>query len=170
MKKFIALACIATLAVSAQAVILGFEAGYLIDSEEEYLSVRLGHALKSDTNLVHQIEAEIGFTDMSDAGIKGDIVPVMVNYRAETIAANKLGFYFGAGAGFARTSVSGFGVSDDDTSFGAQAFTGVNYQASETVTLHLGARYLWIDEVKLFGTSLEVGDEVAISAGISFRF
>lgn len=171
MKKIVSLALIATtLAVSAQAVILGFDAGYLIDAEEEFISARLGREFKADASLSHQLEAEIGITSMRDAGLKGDILPVMINYRAESVAANKLGFHFGVGAGFARTSVSGFGVSDDGTSFAAQAFTGLGYQVSPSAKLHLGVKYLWIDDVKLFGTSLDVGDDVAVSAGISFRF
>jgi opacity protein-like surface antigen len=99
----------------------------------------------------------------------------MVNYRAETTRAGKLGYYFGAGLGLARTSFSmpGSGVSmisDSASGFALQGFAGVSYQLSTTGTLHLGAKYLWIDDVDMFGSSFEVGDDVALTAGVSFKF
>jgi hypothetical protein len=176
MKKFISLAILATsLAVSAQAVIVGFDTGYLVEGEDEYLSARVGHSFKTDDSLSHQVELEVGYTSDSEAGAKGSFTPVTINYRAESVAANKLGYYFGAGAGFARTKVRvpGSGVMwirDDGTSFSAQAFVGLTYQASPSASLHLGAKYIWIDDVDLFGTNIDVGDDVVLSAGVSFRF
>jgi opacity protein-like surface antigen len=172
MKKLIAILLLTTgLAASAQAaVIIGADAGYLVDAEEEYLSARLGYAFKANASLVHQLELEVGYSKQEDSGAEGKFIPVTLNYRAETVAANRLGFYFGAGAGFAVTDVSFAGFSDDGTSFALQAFAGVNFKASDSVSLHLGAKYLWIDDVDLFGTNVEVGDDVAITAGLSFRF
>jgi hypothetical protein len=46
----------------------------------------------------------------------------------------------------------------------------VSYQPSTATTLHLGVKYLWIDDVDLFGSSVEVGDDIAITAGVSFKF
>lgn len=171
MKKFISLALLATsLAVSAKALVLGAEVGYLVDAEEEYLAVRLGHVLKVDANLSHQVEVELGFTGQKESGIKADFIPLTANYRIESSSGSKLGYHFGVGAGVAFTDVSGFGVSDDGSSFAAQAFTGLSYQASETTRLHLGVKYIWIDDVKLFGTKVDVGDDLAVTAGISVRF
>jgi opacity protein-like surface antigen len=177
MKKLISVLILATgLAASAQAaVIIGVDAGYLVDAEEDFISARLGYGFKTDASLAHQVELEVGYTSQEDSGAKGKFIPVTVNYRAETVAANRLGFYFGAGAGFAVTDVSipGSGVweiSDSGSSFALQAFAGVSFKASESVALHLGAKYIWIDDVDLFGTSIDVGDDVAITAGLSFRF
>lgn len=171
MKKFVSLALIATsLAVSARALTLGADVGYLVDGGEEYISARLGHTLKSSNSLNHQVEVEAGFSSQKDSGVKGDFLPVTLNYRAESIAANKLGYYFGAGAGFSRTKVAGFGVSDSGTSFAAQAFVGLSYQVSATTTFHAGTKYIWIDDVELFGIKAEVGDDVVLSAGLSVKF
>jgi opacity protein-like surface antigen len=177
MKKLISVLLLATgLAASAQAaVILGADVGYLVDGEEAYYSARLGYAFKADPALVHHLELEVGYTEQKDSGVTGEFLPVMVNYRAETIAARRLGFYFGAGAGFARTDVSvpGSGVwsvSDSNNSFAAQAFAGVSIKASDSVALHLGAKYIWIDDVELLGVDVDVGDDVVLSAGISFKF
>jgi len=177
MKKLIAILLLTTgLAASAQAaVIIGADAGYLVDSEEEYISARLGYAFKADASLVHQVEVEVGYTNEEDSGAEGEIIPVTLNYRVETVAANRLGFYFGAGAGLAITDVSFAGsglptISDDGSSFALQAFAGVNFKVTNSFALHLGAKYLWIDDVELFGTDVEVGDDVAVTAGLSFRF
>ena len=171
MKKFVSLALIvASLAVSARALVVGADAGYLIDSEEEYISGRIGHAFSSNESLVHHVELELGYTSQREAGAKGSFMPVTVNYRAESIAANKLGFYFGAGAGAARTKVSGFGLSDSGTSFAAQGFVGLSYQVTDTSAFHVGVKYVWIDEVRLLGSSYEIGDDVALSAGFSVKF
>lgn len=171
MKKFVSLALIAaSLAVSARALVVGADAGYLLDSEEEYISGRIGHAFSSDDSLVHHVELELGYTNEKESGVKGSILPLTVNYRAESIAANKLGFYFGVGAGLARTKVSGFGLSDSGTSFAAQALVGLSYQVSANGALHLGVKYIWIDEVELLGIGTDVGDDVALSAGFSVKF
>jgi opacity protein-like surface antigen len=176
MKKFVSLALIAaSLAVSARALVVGADAGYLIDAEEEYISGRIGHAFASNDSLVHHVELELGYTSQKEAGAKGSFLPVTVNYRAESIAANKLGFYYGVGGGFARTKVSlpGSGVptiSDSGTSFAAQAFVGLSYQVSANGTFHLGAKYIWIDDVELLGIDAEVGDDIALSAGFSVKF
>ena len=176
MKKFVSFALIAaSLAVSARALVVGADAGYLLDSEEEYISGRLGHAFASNDSLVHHVEAEIGYSNQKETGAKGSLLPVTVNYRAQSIAANKLGFYYGVGAGFARTkiSIAGSGLpslSDSGTSFAAQAFVGLSYQVSANGAFHLGVKYIWIDEVDLLGSSYEIGDDVALSAGFSVKF
>ncbi len=184
MKKFVSLALIAaSLTVSAKALIIGADVGYLLDDKEEFISARIGHALKSDTSLSHQIELELGYSSHSEtiaplgAPIKATskITPVTLNYRAESIAANKLGYYFGVGAGIARTGIKFAGsgvptVSDNSTSLALQGFVGLSYQVSAAAKLHLGAKYIWIDEVKLLGIKADVGDDVAITGGISVKF
>lgn len=176
MNKLVSLALVASsLAVSAPAFVGGFDVGYLTDAKEEYISARLGHVFATDTNLAHQVEIEIGYTSQKDSGVEGDFLPVTVNYRAESKAGEKLGYYFGLGAGFARTKVTipGSGVmyiSDKGSSFAAQAFTGLSYSLAPTTALHLGVKYIWIDDVDLLGTSVDVGDDFVLSAGISFQF
>jgi len=177
MKKLVSVLLLATgLAASAQAaVVIGADAGYLVDAEDEFISARLGYAFKANASLVHQLEVEVGYSSQEEFGIEGEFIPVTLNYRVETVAANRLGFYFGAGAGFADTEVSFAGsgvpkISDSGTSLALQAFAGISFKATNSVALHLGAKYLWIDDVDLFDTSVEVGDDVAITAGLSVRF
>jgi opacity protein-like surface antigen len=171
MKNIAIIALLATsLATSAHALIVGADVGYLLDSEEEFISARIGHEFKASASLSHQIEAEIGYSSASESGVKASILPITLNYRAETTAAKKLGYYFGGGVGLSITEGSGYGFSDDSTSFAFQAFTGLSYQASPTVKLHAGVKYLWIDDVSLFGTNIEVGDDVALTVGLSIKF
>lgn len=175
MKKILTALLIATgLAASAQAVIIGADAGYLLDSEEEYFSARLGFELKANGPASHQLELEVGYTDEKDSGLKADLLPVTLNYRLQTAGSGKLGYYFGAGAGIARASIDGvslFGpVRLRDTSFAAQAFAGVTYQVGPSTALSLGAKYIWVDDMTFVGSTVEVGDDVAIQAGFTFRF
>lgn len=171
MKRFALLSLIAlSPTASAQAVIIGVNTGYLVDSQEAYFAARIGGAFSENDSISHQGEFEIGYTQDSDAGIKADILPLMLNYRAEF--KNQQGWtpYVGVGAGMARASLKAWFGSQDDWTFALQGFAGVGYKASANATLTLGVRYLWIDDVKLFGTAVEVGDDLAIEAGVSFKF
>lgn len=184
MKKILVITLLAAcFAVSAQAAaVVGFEAGYLTSWKEGYYSARLGYVVKADTSISHQLEVEIGYTEKSDSvGVPGGVVtatgkimPITLNYRAEIASNDKLGFYLGAGIGTARTSVSGSGfgvsVSDSANSMTYQGFAGVTYKATDTTSLHLGVKYIWIDDINIMGTKAKVGDDFGISAGISFKF
>lgn len=178
MKKILAIALLTTgLAVSAQAVIIGASVGYLTDSKEAYFAARAGTEFSSTSSLAHIGEFEIGYTSDSEGGAKASIVPFTLNYRAQFAGTGKIGGYAGFGAGFARTSVSvpGSGlprISDHDTSLALQGFAGVSFQVSPTTSLNLGARYIWIDDVKLqaWGVKAEVGDDLALECGFHVRF
>jgi outer membrane protein W len=175
MKKILTLLFIVTgLAASARAVIVGAEAGYLLDSEEEYLSARLGFELKAAGPASHQLELEVGYTDDHAGSFKADLLPVTLNYRLQTASTGKFGYYFGAGAGFARATIDGVSINGPvrlrDHSFAAQAFAGVTYQVGPSTNLSLGAKYIWVDDMEFVGSTVEVGDDVAIQAGFTFKF
>lgn len=171
MKKFVLSSLLAMgLAASAQAVIVGASAGYLVDSEEAYLTVRVGTEFNVSEKFAHAAELEIGYTEASDAGISVDLLPVMLNYRATPVMTGNWGPTFGFGAGMARTKVNTWFADADDWSFAVQAFAGINYKATETVSLNVGARYIWIDAVTLFGSSIDVGDDLAVEVGLSLKF
>ena len=155
---------------SAQAVYTGASIGYLVDSEEAYFAARFGTSLNSSESYVGNVEVEVGYTEESSGGVTAKLTPLMLNYRGEILGQSNWAPYYGAGAGLAKVKVSGFGISSDDTSFAAQAFAGVAYKASESASINLGARYIYVDDVKLFGTNLDVGDDVAVEVGFSFRF
>lgn len=175
MKKLIlTLFLVSGLAASAQTLVTAAEGGYLLDGEEAFYSGRLGWQFKANETYSHQLEVEVGYAETTEAGGRADILPVTLNYRLQSITTGNFGYYVGAGAGFARTRVAGVGiggpVSLRDTSFAAQGFTGITYQASPAVALTLGAKYIWIDDVTLASTNVEIGDDVVVSAGISIKF
>jgi opacity protein-like surface antigen len=185
MKKFALLILLAAgVATNALAVITaGLELGYLTDGEETYWAARGGWEFKTGTAFNHSAELEIGFTEdaasfSGPAGalaLKMKIMPLTINYRAETTGTNKLGFYFGAGLGQSRVKISGSGsgvpnLSDSDSAFTVQAFTGLNYKATPALTLHAGLKYLRIGEADLFGANDDIGDDLIVTAGASFRF
>jgi opacity protein-like surface antigen len=175
MKKLLTAWFIVTgLAASAQAVIIGAEAGYLLDSEEEYLSLRAGFEFKAVGPASHQLELEIGHTKDEEAGLDGRLVPVTLNYRLQAAGSGRWGYYAGLGAGAARVSIDGVSIAGPvrlrDTTFAAQGFAGVTCQVGPSTTLNLGAKYIWIDDVTLASSTFKVGDDVAIQAGFTFRF
>jgi hypothetical protein len=170
MKKLLLLAFIASLTTSVRAVIIGVDAGYLLDSEEAFVAARVGGAVAANDRHSHIIEFELGYTEDSEMGAKGEIIPMMLNYRIESSKAIGWGFFGGLGAGAARAEVSGFGLSFHDTTFAAQAFGGLRYSFTPTSALNLGLKYLWMDDVEFSGVSAEMGDDLALSVGLSFRF
>gem|GEM_PF-1643545 len=176
MKKIIAyLLLTAGLALSTQAATTaGFEAGYLTDGQDAYIAARLGYEFKATTSVSHQAEIELGYSESTESGVKFKILPLTLNYRAEFAATGKLSYYAGAGIGICRNSLSYSGYSytssDSNNALVLQAFSGVNYKASPSATLHLGLKYIWIGETELLGIKANVGDDVAIMAGVSFKF
>ena len=171
MKKLITLILLsAASSAFAASPYIAASAGYLIDAEEEFFAVRIGSNIAVVDGLTHSIEGEIGYIGESEGGLSLDLVPVMGNYRITSQpAANNFSFYAGAGLGVSRLKLSGW-VEDDDWSFTAQAFAGVEYKVTPALSLNLGARYIWLDDVSLGGVSIDLGDDVAIEAGIRFRF
>lgn len=181
MKKFATIALLATsLVTSASAAITaGLEAGYLTDSKEAYWAGRVGWEFTTTTTLSHQVELELGHTEQTERilGITGasKLTPFTINYRAETTAANKLGFYGGAGVGKSRVGLSLKSngqtfYSDSDNAFAYQAFAGLSYQVSPATKLHAGVRYIKIGDVRFLSQDIEVGDDLALTAGVSVRF
>lgn len=175
MKKLLLPLFLATaLAASAQNLITGLDVGYLIDADETYTTGRFGWEFKANETFSHQLGAELGYARATEAGGKASIMPFTANYRLESSISGNLGYYFGVGAGFARVRADGVStggpVTLRDTSFAAQGFTGLTWQASPSVALNLGAKYIWIDDVRLAGTSVEIGDDIALSAGLSIKF
>ncbi len=176
MKKLISpFLFLAGLATAAQAaVIIGTDVGYLVDSQEEYLTARVGFEAARGASFSHQVEFEVGYSEAAESGLSADLVPFLLNYRAVSAAEGAWGWYAGVGAGLARVSVDGVSIGGPvrlrDEAFAAQAFAGVTYAASSAVSLSLGAKYLWIDDVNFGGARFEVDDDVVLSAGISYRF
>jgi len=172
MKKFVSLILVAIglTASASAAVVIGGSAGYLIDSEEEYFTARLGYEFNSTTAFAHQAEIEFGYTESKESGVFGSIAPLTANYRFLSAAGEKFSYHVGAGAGVAQVKVEVGSTSTNSQPFVAQAFAGVDYRITPSLSINLDAKYLWIDDVELYGITAEVGDDVALSAGISFKF
>ncbi len=168
---------IGLITTASAAITAGFEAGYLTDNKDAYWSGRAGWVFKADASLSHQVEIELGYTEHTETIFgsfkeKTKLTPLTINYRAETTAADKLGYYFGAGIGrsWVHASFPGVPVSGGDTAFAFQAFAGVNYKVTPAATLHLGAKFLRIDNVHMFASEIEVGNDTALTAGLSVKF
>ena len=171
MKKFVLIALIATsLAGSAQALIVGANVGYLLDSKEAYGTVRIGYQFKTETSIAHSIEAEVGGTSDTEDGVSVRLMPVTLNYRAELAVSDKISWYGGFGAGSAQTMVNYWVYHLNEWSFTAQGFAGVGFRVSKAATINLGARYIWIDDISVNGFNVPVGDDVSLELGISVKF
>lgn len=175
MKKILLPLFLATaLAASAQTLVTGADVGYLIDSDETYFSGRFGWQFKANETFSHELGAEVGYTRATEAGGKASLMPVTANYRLASVISGNVGYYFGAGAGFARVRADGVSTSGPvtlrDTSFAAQGFAGLIWQATPAVAFTAGAKYIWIDDVRLAGTSVEIGDDIAFSLGLQVKF
>ena len=158
------------LAVSARAVLVGFDIGYLTDSKKPYYAARVGTEFTKDDSIAHIGEVELGYTTDSEGGATASIMPVTVNYRAQIAGNGTFGGYLGAGAGMAESRFSGLGLSDSNWSFAWQAFAGISYKISDAAWFDLGARYIKVSDVKLFGVNFKVGDDTAIEGGFHFKF
>lgn len=175
MKKFLLPLFLATaLAASAQTFVTGADVGYLIDADETYTTARFGWEFKANETFSHELGAELGYTRATEAGGKATLMPFTANYRLNSVISGRLGYYFGVGIGAARVRADGVStggpVTLRDTSFAAQGFTGLTWHASDTVAFTAGAKYIWIDDVRLAGTSVEVGDDIAFSLGLQVKF
>ncbi|HEX2101970.1 MAG TPA: outer membrane beta-barrel protein, partial [Candidatus Synoicihabitans sp.] len=160
MKTFLAIFATLTAVVTAQAQFYaGAGVGYLIDSEEEYITAKIGYEVATAGRVTHAVEIEAGLYSDSASGIDMDMIPVTANYRGTVSVAEKLGVYFGGGLGAAFIDIdSPFGVNASETAFAVQGFGGVEFRASDRIALVAGARYIWVDEISPWGYNVEVGD------------
>ena len=149
---------------------VGTSVGYLLDGEEALFTARVGSDVAQANGLIHSIEAEIGYASEKDAGVKLEIVPVMANYRVSgPLGQSQYNFYSGAGAGFSRQKLTGFGYGDDAWAFALQVFGGVEMKIAPSTSLTLGARYLWINKYTIANVGVGSSDDVALEIGVHFR-
>ncbi|MEO6004818.1 MAG: outer membrane beta-barrel protein [Opitutus sp.] len=149
---------------------VGTSAGYLIDGEEPLFTARVGSEIAQSNGLLHSIEAEIGYASEKESGVKLEIIPVMANYRLRgTLGHSEVNFYSGAGAGFSRQKLTGFGFGDDAWAFALQVFGGMEIKVAPSTSLTVGARYLWINKYTIANVGVGSSDDVALEVGIHFR-
>ena len=150
---------------------LGANIGYLVDNEDAYFTTRIGSVVAQANGLTHSAELELGYTTSTDYGFELELVPVMANYRITTNRdSSKVEYFGGGGLGVSRVKLNGWGADDATWAFAVQAFGGVEYKATPTVSLTLGLRYLWIGRAHLFNVKEDVGDDLSVEAGIRYRF
>lgn len=171
MKKLIPLFVCAFAALSAHAsVYVGTSVGFLMDTEEGFYTARAGMPIITDGDVVHSLEAEIGYFNQDDSGVDAEVIPAFLNYRITDSASDKGSFYIGAGAGVAAVDAKKLGVSDDSDTFAAQIFAGLQYKLVSSLSLTGGLRYLWMDSVQLYGSKAELGDDLVLEVGLHYGF
>ena len=170
MKKLLTLILLAAApAAFAAAPYAAATAGYLIDGEQGFFAARIGSEVAANNGLIHSIEGEVGFGSTIDYGLRLNFVPVMVNYRLRADSGNPgLSYYIGGGAGASRQKLTGF-IEDDAWAFALQAFGGIEYKLAPTVSMTVGARYLWINKYTLANVGIDSGDDVALEIGFRVR-
>ncbi|MCW1883234.1 porin family protein [Luteolibacter flavescens] len=152
---------------------LGAGVDYLTDAEEAFYNGHVGYDFGNGSSLflesgwIGQDESPSFFFPFST---DVDVVPVTLNYKYEYKFTEKFGFYVGAGAGASYVDVNAGPLSDDDWVLTLQGFAGVVYNVSETFEVYAGARYMWLDDVSLFGANVDDLDDVGVGAGIRFNF
>ncbi|MEK7949361.1 outer membrane protein [Luteolibacter soli] len=152
---------------------LGAGVDYMFDAEEPFYNGHVGYDFGNGSSLFLESgwigeEEDASFLFPFSADV--DIVPVTINYKYEWMFNDHFGVYAGLGLGAANVDVSAGLASGDDWSFMAQAFAGVVYNVTPNFEIYAGARYMWIDDVSLLGTSIDDLDDVGLGAGIRFNF
>ena len=153
---------------------LGAGVDYMIDAEEPFYNGHFGYDFGNGSALFVEsgwLGEEEDSTFLAPfVGIDVDIVPITLNYKYEHMFNDKFGLYAGLGLGASQVDVEAGFVSDDDWVFTAQAFAGVVYNFTPSFEMYAGARYMWLDDVSLFGANIDDLDDVGVGAGIRFNF
>ncbi|NDV61969.1 porin family protein [Puniceicoccales bacterium CK1056] len=149
---------------------LGAGVGYMIDSEEELLTVHFGYEVAKKGKVSHNVEIEIGHVEDSEMGVDLEINPLMLNYRAVNTENNSYDLYFGLGIGTSNVDVDVFGISDDDNVLTVQAMVGMDFKLNQTASLRLGYRYLYLESVELFDYDLDDLDDHLVEVGLIVKF
>jgi opacity protein-like surface antigen len=172
MKSLLAALLLLTASSALAAGYAGADVGYLTDSRVAFYAAHVGFDVAKSSQLVQSAEVEVGYTTDRESNIKADILPVMANYRLTFgEPGSKLGYYAAGGIGASNVKLSGFYyLHDSSWAFTLQALAGVEFKVAPNTAVKLGLRYIWIDEVKLFGYKAAVGDDLAVETGVSFHF
>jgi len=102
--------------------------------------------------------------------IELEVIPVSLNYKLERNLTGNLNVYVGAGAGVAFVDLEVGKESDDDEVFFAQVFAGLLYQVSEAVELYGGARWIYMEDIDVFGLDLDMDDDFLAELGARINF
>ena len=152
---------------------LGGGVDYMFDAEEPFYNGHLGYDFGNGSSLFLEsgwLGEEEGPSFLFPFTADVDIVPVTLNYKYEHMFNDAFGLYAGIGAGASNVDVSAGVFSDDDWVLTAQAFAGLVYNVTPNFEIYAGARYVWLDDVSLFGANIDDLDDVGVGAGLRFNF
>ena len=152
---------------------LGGGVDYMIDAEEPFYNAHLGYDFGNGSSLFLESgwlgeEEDPSFLFPFAADL--DIVPITIHYKYEWMFNDAFGLYVGAGLGASNVDISAGPVGDDDWVFTAQAFAGLVYNVTPNFEIYAGARYVWLDDVSVFGANFDDLDDIGVGAGIRFNF
>lgn len=133
---------------------------------------------------VSDLGIDPGSSFTGDADLEASFVPITLNWMVDRELAGNLGFYFSLGAGLALIDVDGEfddpildindSGNDSETSFYAQASTGVDYAFTESFEMFLGVRYMYLDEYEVSTDSgdlaVDDADDWMVELGGRVRF
>lgn len=170
MKNILLLLSVFTFTTFAHAVYIGGSVGYLIDSEEDYEVGRIGMTLSKQGKTAHNLELELGHSYSERGAIAIRMLPVTLNYRAETDVSESAFIYYGAGIGSAFIDVEYFEFSDTGSSFVIQAFGGAGYRVSNNVSVLAGVRYLNMSSITVGGNDIGSENDFGFNFGVQISF
>jgi len=149
---------------------LGGGVDYMLDAEEPFYNGHFGYDFGNGSALFLESgwlgEEEFVFP----VNIDLDVVPITLNYKYEYSFTEKFGLYVGVGAGASSIDINAGLASDDDWVFTAQGFAGLVYNVTPNFEIYGGARYMWMDDVSIFGANIDDLDDVGVGGGIRFNF
>lgn len=160
---------------------VGTDAIVLLDDSEAGVAAQMGFEFESGSYFdddSHSLEFEIMWVHfdetVSGIGLDSDVVPLMVNYKysSSDISRNTpIYFYGGIGLGFSYVSldVAGFG-SDSDFVFSGQIFAGIGYRFSDRISLEIGYRNLYVDEISVFGVKSNDSNSNILDVGLTVKY
>jgi len=99
-----------------------------------------------------------------------DILPVTLNIKLERNLVAGLGVYGTAGAGYAFSKIDGFGESERDGGFYAQASAGLLYNINQSFEVYGGGRWLYLNSVGIDDSDIELDNDFAWEAGVRYNF
>ena len=173
----------------------GGSVGYVDDIDNEMYTLHVGAEYKCPgSESSHAIFLEVGYVDWNDSEHYGlydgdyqygtakysydyNVVPITINYKYERPLFGAFNWYIGGGLGVAVSSIdidTPFGdVDDDETTFFAQAATGLVWNISDSFEIFGGVRYLYMDgsdEIDGIDTRGILDDDFMYELGARFNF
>lgn len=126
-------------------------------------------------------DRSIGFSDVGQANVDVDVVPLTLNFKAERELFYGLKGYASAGAGYAfsRVSFSGdtgeflgpfSGASFGDGGIYGQGSIGLSYDVTDNVEIFGGARYIVLDEIDFGVPGVDADNNVGYEVGLRYNF